>query len=105
MTLPALSKTTTGGAAVAASSGFTVRGRCRSQTLSWASTAKLEASPSFHFASGCGHARSTVNVGRLRTSAGPLPAWAHTETAAPAITATSDASNTGVRIDALLEFF
>src|ERR1700721_706151 len=48
MLLPAGSNTMTGGAAMAACSGLRVRGRCRSQTLSCASTAKLEASPTFH---------------------------------------------------------
>src|SRR6516165_2856045 len=43
-----------------------VRGRCRSQTLSCASTAKLDASPSFHLAGTFGQAASTSNIGRLR---------------------------------------
>src|SRR5438128_5156942 len=67
MNLPALSNTMTGGAAIAASSGLSsVLGRCRSQTLSFASTVKLDTSPSFHFAGTFGHARSTSNIGRLR---------------------------------------
>ena len=38
----------------------------QSQTLSCASTAKLDGSPSFHFAGTFGHVRSTSNTGRLR---------------------------------------
>jgi hypothetical protein len=66
MNVPAVSNTITGGAAVAASPGFSVRGRCSSQTLSLLSIAKLEASPSFHFGGTFGHALSTSNSGRLR---------------------------------------
>src|SRR6185503_7640298 len=61
---PAVSNTTTGGAA--ASPALTVRGRCSSQTLSLASMAKLDASPSFHCGGTFGHALSTSNSGRLR---------------------------------------
>jgi hypothetical protein len=53
-------------AAIAASPGFNVRGRWSSQTLSFSSIAKLEASPSFHFGGTFGHALSTSNSGRLR---------------------------------------
>src|SRR5688572_22889114 len=66
MNLPEESNTTTGGAAMAACSGGRVRGRCRSHTLSCASIAKLEGSPSFHFSGTLGQAESTSKVGRLR---------------------------------------
>src|SRR5204862_2312426 len=59
----------TGGAALAASPGFSVRGRCRTHTLSFASIAMLEGSPSFHCDGTFGHARSTSKVGRLRVCA------------------------------------
>src|SRR5437773_3841378 len=73
MKLPAVSNTITGGAAIAAWSGLSVRGRCRTQTLSCASMAKLDGSRSFHFAGTLGNARSTSNMGRLR-----VLAWAAT---------------------------
>ena len=57
----------TGGAAIAACSGGSVRGRCRSHTLSCASMAKLDGSPSFHFSGTFGQAGSTSKVGRLLT--------------------------------------
>src|SRR6266481_7785272 len=66
MKLPAVLNTITGGAAFAASTGLSVRGRCRTQTLSFASIAMLEGSPSFHCAGTLGHERSTSNVGKLR---------------------------------------
>src|SRR5438094_788235 len=47
-------------------SGLSVRGRCRTQTLSFASIAMLEASPSFHCDGTFGHARSTSKIGRAR---------------------------------------
>ena len=56
MNLPEASNTMTGGAAIAACSGGSVRGRCRSQTLSCASIAKLDGSPSFHFSGTFGQA-------------------------------------------------
>src|SRR4030095_3864136 len=65
-TLPAESNTMTGFAAFAASSGFRVRGRCSSQTLSWPSIAKLEASPIFVCGGSLGQDLSTSNTGRLR---------------------------------------
>src|SRR5215472_10997427 len=54
---------------MAFSSGFSVRGRCSTQTLSLASIAMLEGSPSFHCGGTFGQARSTSNTGRLRDSA------------------------------------
>src|ERR1700752_4624237 len=71
MYVPAVSNTMTGGAAFDASAGLSVRGRCRTQTLSFASIAILEASPSFHCGGTFGHERSTSNVGRLRFCAYP----------------------------------
>src|SRR5262245_9000515 len=75
MNVPAVSNTTTGGAGIA-SPGFTVRGRCSSQTLPLASIAKLDASPSFHFGGTLGHALSTSNSGRLIDRCGALVAAA-----------------------------
>src|SRR5262245_4387516 len=69
MKLPAASNTTIAGAAFPASSGLSVRGRCRSQTLSCASMAKLDASPSLNCGGSFGHAGSTSNTGTLRTCA------------------------------------
>src|SRR5499426_3745781 len=69
MKLPAASNTTIAGAAFPASSGLSVRGRCRSQTLSCASMAKLDASPSLNCAGSFGHAGSTSNTGTLRACA------------------------------------
>ena len=66
MYLPAVSNTITGGAAIDACSGLSVRGRCKTQTLSCASMATLEGSPSFHCGGTFGHARSTSKIGRLR---------------------------------------
>src|SRR5438067_2521704 len=66
MKLPAVSNTTIAGAAFPASSGLSVRGRCRSQTLSCASMAKLEASPSLNCGGSFGHAGSTSNTGTPR---------------------------------------
>src|SRR5262245_47328612 len=69
MKLPAVSKTMTGGAAILAYSGLrSVRGRCNTHTLSCASMAKLDGSPSFHLGGTFGHVRSTSNVGRLRAA-------------------------------------
>src|SRR5438093_8353948 len=67
--LPAVSNTMTGGAAFDFSSGLSVRGRCKTQTLSLASIAALDASPSFHCGGTFGHERSTSNVGTLRLCA------------------------------------
>src|SRR5262249_60844538 len=67
MKLPAASNTTIAGAAFPASSGLSVRGRCRSQTLSCASMAKLDASPSLNCGGSLGHAGSTSNTGTPRT--------------------------------------
>src|SRR5215831_2852519 len=69
MKLPAASNTTIAGAAFPASSGLSVRGRCRSQTLSCASMAKLDASPSLNCGGSFGHAGSTSNTGTLRACA------------------------------------
>src|SRR5437660_4129255 len=69
MKLPAVLNTMTGGAAFAVSAGLSVRGRCRTHTLSFASIAMLEGSPSFHCGGTFGHARSTSKVGRLRVCA------------------------------------
>src|SRR5262249_26340025 len=66
MMLPAASNTTIAGAAFPESSGLSVRGRCRSQTLSCASMAKLDASPSLNCGGSFGHAGSTSNTGTLR---------------------------------------
>src|SRR5215510_3555876 len=66
MKLPAASNTTIAGAAFPESSGLSVRGRCRSQTLSCASIAKLDASPSLNCGGSFGHAASTSNTGMLR---------------------------------------
>src|SRR6187549_480160 len=66
MNLPDESNTITGGAAIEACSGGSVRGRWRSHTLSCASIAKLEGSPSFHFSGTFGQAGSTSKIGRLR---------------------------------------
>src|SRR5262252_8322014 len=66
MKLPAASNTTIAGAAFLESSGLSVRGRCRSQTLSCASMAKLDASPSLNCGGSFGHAGSTSNTGTLR---------------------------------------
>src|SRR5207244_8620373 len=70
--------TITGGAALDASSGLRVRGRCRTQTLSFASIAILEGSLCFHWAGTFGHERSTSNVGRLRDCACAAPAIINT---------------------------
>src|SRR6185295_13479087 len=64
----------TGGAAFDASSGFRVLGRWRTQTLSFASMAMLEGSPSFHCGGTFGHERSTSNVGKLWFCAYAVPA-------------------------------
>ena len=69
MKLPAASNTMTGGAALAASSGLSVRGRCSSQTLSCASMAKLDASPTFHCGGSFGQALSTSKIGTPRACA------------------------------------
>src|SRR6516165_4842902 len=69
MKLPAASNTTIAGAAFPESSGLSVRGRCRSQTLSCASMAKLDASPSLNCGGSFGHAGSTSNTGTLRACA------------------------------------
>src|SRR5262245_21764705 len=73
---PAVSNTMTGGAAIVASPGFSVRGRCSSHTLSLASIAMLEASPSFHFGGTLGHSLSTSKSGRLIDRCGALVAAA-----------------------------
>src|SRR5687767_2201389 len=66
MKFPAVSKTTTGGAAIFASSGLSsVRGRWSSQTLSLASIAKLDGSPTLYFGGSLGQALSTSKTGRL----------------------------------------
>src|SRR5688572_32764832 len=66
MKLPAASNTTTGGAAIFASSGLSsVRGRWSSQTLSLASIAKLDGSPTLYFGGSLGQALSTSKTGRL----------------------------------------
>src|SRR5262249_24776495 len=67
--LPAASNTTIAGAAFPEASGLRVRGRCRSQTLSGAPTAKLDASPSLNCGGSFGHAGSTSNTGTLRACA------------------------------------
>jgi hypothetical protein len=87
MKLPAGSNTITGGAAIAACSGFTVRGRCSSQTLSCASMAKLEASPSFHFSGTLGHDASTSNFGKLRSCASAAVKSRHVLAASAAMSA------------------
>mgnify|MGYP003334467509 FL=1 len=69
MKSPLPENTITGGAAIARSAPFSVRGRCSTQTLSWASKAMLDGSPSFHFGGIFGHAGSTSNTGRLRAGA------------------------------------
>src|ERR1700745_3910196 len=69
MKLPTASNTTIAGAAFPESSGLSVRGRCRSQTLSCASMAKLDASPSLNCGVTSGHAGSTPNTGTLRACA------------------------------------
>src|SRR5215469_8245046 len=74
MKLPAASNTTIAGAAFPESSGLSVRGRCRSQTLSCASMAKLDASPSLNCGGSFGHAGSTSNTGTLRACAGDCAA-------------------------------
>ena len=77
----------TGGAALAASSGFSVRGRCSTQTLSCASTATLEASPSFHCGGTFGQDRSTANIGTERACCDCARASAATRHAAAVATA------------------
>src|SRR6266567_1836421 len=66
MKLPAGSKTMTGGAAIEKSGSLSVRGRCNSQTLSCASTAKLDASPTLYWGGTFGQTLSTSNVGSAR---------------------------------------